>query len=117
MEVSGLVISEVEGVTVASLKKSSILDGKDIEDIGNALCDLVDKRNCRRLIVDFGAVTFLASQMIGVLIALDSKAREIRGKVVLCGLRPQLKKVFHIMRLEKRLLFSDNEEAAMKLVV
>jgi anti-anti-sigma factor len=117
MEVSGLVITQVEGVTVAALKRSSILDGKDIDDIGAVLYDLVEKKDCRKLVVDFGTVTFLASQMIGVLIALDNKVRAIKGKVVLCGLRPELKKVFHIMRLEKRLLFSENEADALRLVV
>ena len=58
-------------------------------------------------------MTFLASQMLGVLIALDNKSRQIKGKVVLCGLRPKLKKVFKITRLDKRLIFAEDEQEAM----
>ncbi|MCD6364694.1 MAG: STAS domain-containing protein [Planctomycetes bacterium] len=111
---SGLVISHVQGVTFASLRRASILDGVVIDDIGEALFELIDAKDCRKLVVDFRAVNFLASQMIGVLITLDNKARAIKGKVVLCGLRDSLMKVFKITRLDKRLTFASDETEALR---
>ena len=43
MSVSGLVISEVQGVTVATLRMASLLDASVIEEIGEALYKLVDE--------------------------------------------------------------------------
>ncbi len=113
MAASGLVVTDVQGVKFATLRAASILTEADIDAIGEALYELVDKQACRKLVVDFRAVSFLASQMLGVLIALDSKAREIKGKVVLCGLRPKLMKVFKITRLDKRLIFANDETDAI----
>jgi anti-sigma B factor antagonist len=63
--------------------------------------------------VDFRAVGFLASQMIGVLVALDNKVRAIKGRVVLVGMRENLMKVFKITRLDKRLTFAGDESEAL----
>ena len=116
MAATGLLVLKVQGVTVASLRVPSILDGKVIDDIAEVLYDLVDNQACRKLIVDFRAVNFLASQMIGVLITLDNKSREIKGRVVMCGIRQKLMKVFNIMRLEKRLTFASDESEALSIL-
>jgi anti-sigma B factor antagonist len=109
----GLIISGAQGVTVATLRVSSLLDGPTIEDVGKSLYELVDEKACRKLIVDFRAVGFLASQMLGVLVSLHRKSREIDGQVVLCGLRPNLMKIFTITRLDKILTFAKDESEAM----
>ena len=114
MSASGLVISQLQGVAVAELTVPSILEGPVIESIGEALYALVDEQACRKVIVDFSKVGFLASQMIGVLVALDNKARAIKGKVVLVGMRENLMKVFKITRLDKRLAFAADESEAMR---
>ena len=116
MSTSGLVISKVQGATVAQLTVPSILDGHVIDSIGSALCEQVDDLACRKLIVDFSLVGFLASQMIGVLVALDNKARAIKGQVVLVGLRENLMKVFKITRLDKRLSFARDEAEALRIL-
>ncbi len=110
---SGLVISKVEGVTVASLRTASLLDEPTIDEIGRSLFELVDAQACRKLIVDFRAVSHLASQMLGVLVSLNHKSQAIKGKVVMCGLRPNLMKVFKITRLDKILTFADDESKAL----
>jgi len=114
MSASGLVISQVQGVTFAQLTIPSILDGPVIDALAETLYELVDAQARRRVVVDFTKVGFLASQMIGVLVALDNKAREIKGQVVLVGMRENLMKVFQITRLDKRLAFADTEADALR---
>jgi len=116
MSVTGLTISQVQGATVAELTVPSVLDGPVIDPIATALYDLVDEQAVRKLVVDFHNVSFLASQMIGILVALDNKARAIKGQVVLVGLRENLMKVFKITRLDKRLSFAKNEEGALRML-
>lgn len=116
MSATGLVISKVQGATVVQLTVPSILEGQAIDSLASDLYTLVDEQACRKLIVDFHMVGFLASQMIGVLVALDSKARAIKGKVVLVGIRENLMKVFKITRLDKRLLFAADEGEALRML-
>ena len=101
---------------MVQLTVPSILDGPVIDSIGSALYEQVDGLACRKLIVDFHNVGFLASQMIGVLVALDNKSRAIEGKVVLVGLRANLMKVFEITRLDKRFSFASDEGEALRIL-
>lgn len=116
MSGSGLVISHVQGATVAELIVPSILDGPVIESLASELYSLVDEQACRKLIVDFHAVGFLASQMIGVLVALNNKSNAIKGRLVLVGMRENLMKVFKITRLDKHLSFARDEGEALKVL-
>ena len=108
-----LVISQDQGITVASFGEESILDDRLIDRITAALYEIVDERACRKLIVDFTVVSFLASQMLGVIIALNNKIVAIDGKLVLCGISPHLMKVFQIMRMDKQLTIAADISKAM----
>lgn len=114
MPPSSLVLSQIENVTIVTFRSASIIDLPSVESIGRDLYTLVDDQAKRRIILDFSAVKFLSSQMLGVLIALQKKAKAIRGRVVLSGLRPELMKVFKITKLDKVLEFASDEADALK---
>jgi len=114
MAVGGLVISQIQGVAIASIKTPSLLEGPDVDNIAQELFDLADKRACQKIIVDFRDVSFLASVMLGKLVMLQKKANEIDGKVILCSLKPNLMKVFKVTKLDKMLTFADNEDKALR---
>ncbi len=108
-----LFIHPVRDVTVVNLADASILDAQQVQQIGDELYDLVDKQARRKIIIDFSKVRFLSSSALGVLITLRKKADQIKGKVVFCSLREDLRKVFKITNLEKMFEFYDNEEKAL----
>jgi len=113
MSQTGLVISQVEGVTIVMFREAAILDMSAVEGISKDLYALVDQQAIRKIVLDFSTVRFLSSQMIGVLIKLQAKAAAIKGRVVLCGLQGELHKVFKITRLDKIMEFAPNEDEAM----
>jgi anti-anti-sigma factor len=108
-----LFIHPVRDVTVVNLADASILDAQQVQQIGDELYELVDKQARRKIIIDFGKVRFLSSSALGVLITLRKKADQIKGKVVFCCLRDDLRKVFKITNLEKMFEFHDSEEKAL----
>ncbi len=113
MPTSGLLVSQMHGVTVVNFRHTSILDAAAIEMIRKELCALIDEQARRKVVLDFAHVKFLSSTMLGVLIDLYKKSRLIDGRVVICGLRPQLYKVCKVMNLHKLLEFADDEEQAL----
>jgi len=114
MPTSGLVISKVQGVAVANIRVASLLDGPTIDNLANGLFELVDQQACRKLIVDFRAVSHMSSQMLGVLVSLNKRSRRIEGKVVLCGIRSNLMKIFEMTGLDKILDIAEDESTAMR---
>ena len=116
MSSSGLVVTTIEGVTVVMFRKSSVLDAVAIDDVAEQLFDLMDKQARRKLTLDFTEVQFLSSQMVGVILSLYKKSKDIGGKLVICGLRDELMKVFTIMKLDTLLHFADSQEDAIAVL-
>lgn len=112
----GIVITPMQDITVVSFQAASILDAPVIQAIGSELYVLVDQKAMRKIILDFSMVKFLSSQMLGVLVSLHKKSAAIKGRVVLCGLRPEILKVFAIMNLNKVLTIVDNEAKACEVL-
>ncbi|MBP7936122.1 MAG: STAS domain-containing protein [Phycisphaerae bacterium] len=108
-----LLIHSIRDVTVVNIEDASILDLAQVESLGQQLYELVDDRNCRKLILDFTKVKFLSSSALGVLVNLQRKTSEIKGTLVICALRGELMKVFEITKLKKLFTFCDDETAAL----
>jgi len=108
-----LLIHPIRDVTIVNFNETTILDTVQVEQIGEQLYDLVDKRDRKKLILDFSSVRLLSSSALGVLITLHGKAGKIKGRVVLCGLREELMKMFKITKLHKLFTFCDDEEQAL----
>ena len=115
MAAGRLFIHPIRDVTVVNFNDSSILDTVQVQQIGEELYELVDAQGRRKLILDFSTVKFLSSSALGVLITLRKKSVEIKGQVLLCGLRPELRKIFKITNLEKLFEFHDTEEKALNV--
>ncbi len=110
---SHLLIHPIRDVTVVNFRTSAVLDALQVQQIGEALYELVDARALTKIVVDFSDVKFLSSSALGVLITLHKKAAAIKGRVLLCGLRPELRRVFEISRLDKILELHETEEQAL----
>ena len=114
MAASGLVINQIYGVVIVNFQNQSILDGASVDAIAADLYTLVDQQAHRRIILDFTSVRFLSSQVIGALLQLDKKIKAIKGKVVICGMKPNLFKIFETMNLQKILTFAEDEDKAFR---
>lgn len=105
MSESNLMIRDHQGVTVVTLQESAIIETRAIEQIAEDLYELADKQHKQRIILDFSSVKLLASQMLGVLLTLQKKVSAIKGELVLCTLRDELKQIFRITNLDKKFKF------------
>jgi len=108
-----LLIQPVRDVAVVNFSDASILDALQVQQIGEELYDLVETRARRKVILDFSNVRFLSSAALGVLINLRKKADGIKGKVMLCCIRPEIHRVFKLTNLDKLFEIYDSEEKAL----
>jgi anti-sigma B factor antagonist len=114
MPQQGLNVSVENGVTVVTFGNTTVLDIATSEAMAKELLALVNSPPPPRVLIDFTAVRFLASRMLGVLVEMTRKAETGHGKVVACGLHPDLCKVLQVMRLEQLLSLVDSKQDAMK---
>jgi anti-anti-sigma factor len=114
MPETGLIVSDVEDVCVVEFQEHTLLNAATVDRLGGQLNALVDRHGARKLVLDFSAVKFLSSQMLGALLALNKKCRADGGEVLLCGMGAEVGRVFRIMKLHKTLRVVRDTAAALK---
>jgi len=113
MAQSQLLVHSIRGATVVNFRTSAMLDSNVIEAVAAELFELVDDRAQRQIVLDCSKVQFLASQAIGVLITLKKKADAIGGRIAICGMRDEIRRVFKIMNLQSLFKFYKDEAEAL----
>ncbi|HEY3245484.1 MAG TPA: STAS domain-containing protein [Phycisphaerae bacterium] len=101
-----------DDLAVVTFTDTSILDTMQIDDIGRQLNELVEKGGCRRMVLDFANVKFLSSATLGILLTLRRKCDEAAGRLAIAALRPELRRVFQVTRLDSMFTFYPDRATA-----
>ncbi len=109
-----LVAQSYKDVRVVSFQNAGVLDSSNIETMGRSLLDLVTKEDHRKIILDFSAVRFMSSQALGVLVQMKKAMDQVKGRVVIVGIRADLYKVFRITNLHKLFTFHDELDKGLE---
>jgi anti-sigma B factor antagonist len=107
-----ITVNEMGDVTVVGFVDRKILDVENIQALGNELFSLIEDGR-RRLLLNFDRVEFLSSAALNKLILLDSKLKAQGGSSKLCNLRPEIREVFFITRLDQFFDIRDTETEAL----
>jgi anti-anti-sigma factor len=107
-----LEVAQVYDVTVVTFTCRAILNEPDIEAIGERLVSLVAD-GCTKIVLNLGTVNRTSSSMIGKLVALQQKIRAAHGRLVLCGLQPEIAQVFQILQLRPLFMICETERQAL----
>jgi anti-sigma B factor antagonist len=109
-----LEIEAVGDVLVVHFLDRKILDEQNIKLIGRHLFSLVDEAECRKIILNFANVEYLSSAALGKFITLNKKLNHRTGRLVLCGISPDIVEVFEITKLHRFFNIYSDEQAALQ---
>jgi len=107
-------VSEIGDVTVVRFVDRKILDTANIQELGDELFGLVEADNRKSLLLNFSRVEFLSSAALNKLILLDRSVKKHGGRLKLCSLRPEIREVFVITRLNQMFDIYDEEPDALE---
>ncbi len=98
---SPLSISDAKDVRVVEFTNNKILDEGNIREIGDGLSKLIDAAEHPKICIDFGQVVHLSSAALGMLINVNSRVKAKNGMLRLANIKPQIREVFVITKLDK----------------
>lgn len=110
-----LLHKQVKNVALVTFVDAHIRDLAQIEQIGQQLYDLLDGQEAKAVVIDFEKVQTLSSQALGILLTVDKKISARKGKLVLCGVRPEIHRLFEIARLHKHFRFAAGPQEALAI--
>jgi len=92
-------IGEKDGLIVVSVEGEICVSSQD--DFMACLNGLCDSAGCRIVLLDMEKVSYLNSAGLGMIIDTFRKFRDMGGELVLCGLIPDIKRLFEATRLNR----------------
>jgi anti-sigma B factor antagonist len=90
-----------EQATVVAFTEEKILEERDIIELQQSLMGIIEQAEKINLILDFTAVKFLSSAVLGLLIRVSKKVYERDGQLRLCCINSRIYEIFKITRLTK----------------
>jgi anti-sigma B factor antagonist len=105
-----------EDATIITFTDEKILGERDILELQESLMGVVEQAEKINLILDFSAVKFLSSTVLGLLIRVSKKVYERDGQLRFCNISPRIYEIFKITRLTKIFdIYPDRTSAAASL--
>lgn len=109
-------VSTKDDIFVVTFNQPSIHGPAQVEEIAQTLRSFVQDHAPDHLIVDFSDVGFFSSQMLGLLVDLWRRMKDAGGKMMICGINPQLTRVFRITHLDRIFEFYEDTPAAVAAI-
>jgi anti-sigma B factor antagonist len=106
-------VEEIDDVSVVEFVDKRILDEQNIQLIGDQLFELVDDLGKKKLLLNFANVEYLSSAALGKLMTLNKKVKAAGGELRLANIKPEIKEVFSITKLDKMLKIFNSEQDAL----
>ncbi len=91
-----------------------LVEPEQLKRLFDDLYALLGKSEEQQVVLDFTPVKFMASAMLGKLVAMQKKCEEYRAKLKLCGVAPEIMQVFKITKLNKVFDIQSDEATARK---
>ena len=93
----------------------NLFEDSAVRAVSEQLNRLVEEGHTR-LVVNFGGVRYLSSDVLGILAAVHKKIDPARGRIQLCGLDPLLRDMLRITHLDRVLDVCTDEAEALELL-
>ena len=107
-------VGQVGAVTVVRFTTPEVLHADVIDSVGEALSALVEDEGRRRLVLDFADVRRVSSSLLGRLVALHRRLLALEGRMALCNLVPDVRRVFDLCQLPRLLHLCPDQPSALQ---
>ncbi len=102
------------GGLLVAFEGETALDASTTDALRAALSELGERYE--RIVVDFGNVGFLDSSALGAFVALLRRLTQKGGSLRLAALRPGVKMIFEVTRLDRVFVSAETVEEALAAV-
>lgn len=110
---SPLDISSQGDVLVVTFRQTSIEGITGVEQAADMLHSMIRDQQPHKMVIDFSQVRFFSSQVLGLLVDVWRRMKDLGGALTISGINPQLTRVFRITRLDNLFSFYENAEMAV----
>jgi anti-anti-sigma factor len=109
-----LEVKHLDSATVLRFIATSLVDEEVIQAIANRVQGMIENAGKRLIIMDLSSITHLSSLMIAKLVAFNRKVKAGTGRLIFCGLQPDVLRALERLQLLKILMVCADEQEALR---
>lgn len=109
-----IVVNHVGDVAVVTFVDDKLLEEVTIAEIGDALDEMIDENNRRKILLNFTKIRKLSSAALGMLSAVNRTMQKKGGQLRLCGIQNEVEEVFRITRMGRLFEIDKNELSSLE---
>ena len=94
-------VSNVGEVQVVELDLPEVLDSDEFDRLNEALIAAVGRAPGGPLVLDLSRLDYAGSSVLGLMVNVRQRVKEVGGRLVLCGLSDRLLQIFRTCSLER----------------
>lgn len=109
-------VTQVSGVQVVALKLPESTDSNEFDRINEQLPEVFASGPHGRWVVDLSGLHYMGSSALGLMVNIRQRVIQSGGDLVLCGLSPQLLRIFRTCCMERLFRISKTQADALRAV-
>lgn len=94
-------VTQVGSANVVALKLPLEVDSDEFDWINEQMLGIFDSRPHERWVLDVSGLNYMGSSALGLMVNIRQRISQSGGQLILCGLSPQLLRVFRTCCLER----------------
>jgi anti-anti-sigma factor len=111
-------VRTIERTALVRFEDAEILfEEEAIRAVGDQLHRLIAEGGHTRLVLNFGGVRYVSSDLLGILVGLRRKLDPAGGRIRFCGLDPLLRDMVRMAHLDRMFDISEDEAEALGLMI
>jgi anti-sigma B factor antagonist len=92
--------SYARGFILVDILTANMMDPGSVAQVAAAIDQLLGQASKPRVAIDFSNVQWMCSIMLGELVVISRRLRDLGGKLALAGMRPELRQVLSVTHLD-----------------
>lgn len=109
-------VTQVGGVRLVALKLPESTDSNEFDRINEQLPEVFAGATSGRWVVDLTGLRYMGSSALGLMVNIRQCILQAGGDLVLCGLSPQLLRIFRTCCMERLFRISKTQADALRAV-
>ena len=106
-------ISQDSSANILQFDLPPILDSMEIDGLIESVLNELNARQAQSWVVDLSHVEYMGSSMLGLFVNMRERIRQGGGILILCGMSPQLLRIFKTCCLERLFAIVKSRNEAM----
>ena len=106
-------VAPSEDVVVLTVKVPQLTEEENLDELEQEFVALIEKYGARKIVLELSSVRYVTSSAIGKIISLHRRLVRQAGRLVICGLQPDVQEILNTSHLLEYFFVADSSDAAV----